>query len=295
MKLAELSSPTLRNSDELTRDKFAQEVLSYLNPKFEGKTEAEKQEEAKISVRELMEFAKHCDLAPKEMILALVMTSKGRLYQRDYLGGFLEPLRLFREIDRDKLHKIESAYIIHKREDKVFERDTTAVSDFLEDLTMKKIHAQMNKMDETARERNLQKLLEDVEKGIKSKHGFLFYDELKEREGFEFKETAEEKWAILYKVAGKIIRDLKTQKIRVQIYTAGEIKELEKLHEKGQEIFLSYRTEPLLQGLIALSKTEIKNERVFIYLTAKLNEKKQEIKQLEEQQKQFKQLANENI
>lgn len=160
--VARISQLTLKQSSDEDRQKFAHQVLEFINPKFED------QEEAIYSQKIIIEFALNCNLTASEYLLALDMASKRQLT----IDG--EVVKIFREIDRLKLGEIETAYLEFIRYDKQH------------DLATKKINEYLNPPKEETTEEKREKRLIFLKNSFKEylqtgeiRGAVLFYDKIR--------------------------------------------------------------------------------------------------------------------
>lgn len=124
MTKAEISQSKLKHCSSQEVDKFAQIVLTLLNPKFEDEYEA------KLAFDILSDFSATSELTPAEMIIAIKMAMDKKLSYEE--NGEIHTVKIFREIDRSKLGEIQHAYIEHKRADKQHEKAKEEIKLFLE-------------------------------------------------------------------------------------------------------------------------------------------------------------------
>lgn len=160
--IARISQLTLKQSSDEDRQKFAHQVLEFINPKFED------EQEALYSQKIIVEFAQNCNLTASEYLLALDMASKRQLS----IDG--EPVKVFREIDRLKLGEIETAYLEFIQNDKQH------------DLATKKINEYLNPPKEETAEEKQEKRLIFLKNSFKEylqtgemKGVILFYDKIR--------------------------------------------------------------------------------------------------------------------
>lgn len=262
MKKAEVSEIPLRNSDEENIKKICKRIFSLINPKF-----TEEYEE-NIAMFELKEFVTKCELTPSELMIAIDMCLKGRLYTEPNAEGYSERIKLFREIDRIKLGEIESAYLYLKTIDKNYEADTKQVKAFLEDKLSKETTEIREQKAKQNRQNLYQLLLKETQAGKICRHGFMFYEEFSQNEDFPDKQkTATEKWEQVY---DKIKQRTAYEKSnRISVFSAQDLKMIESITKQGFDAFFIQRNIPTLTKIKALVKTEIQNESVFNYLKQK--------------------------
>lgn len=153
---------TLKQSSDEDRQKFAHQVLEFINPKFED------EQEALYSQKIIIEFAQNCNLTASEYLLALDMASKRKLS----IDG--ESVKVFREIDRLKLGELETAYLEFIQNDKQH------------DLATKKINEYLNLPKEETAEEKQEKRLIFLKNSFKEylqtgeiKGVILFYDKIR--------------------------------------------------------------------------------------------------------------------
>lgn len=240
---AEISQSMLKWSNDQQREEFAEQILNFINPKFES------EEEYNGSVFVLLEFAKTCELTAREMLLALEMAADGKLFDGEHR------VKVFREIDRLKLGEIKGAYINYKRADRQYEIGR--------DKIRKALQPEYQPTPEQVcqiRSRNWESLKAAASENRHCPHAFMFYEGLVKRghlSRFVNNQKAQEK------LLGKKMREIVFREVhRPIIFSKREAQELMKKIKVG---------EPL--PIHSLAVIEVKNDLVYNFIQKQIKRK----------------------
>ncbi len=211
---AEISQSMLKHSSNEEKERFAFEVLSFINPKYTEESDFE------MDKMKLIKFASGCCLTKDEFLFALELSSKKQLIYND------RPVEYFREIDFSQLGAIETAYIEHKRKDKQYEKGKEQLKTIMEktEPTPEELKAHRNEL-----KRNIS---ECFDKHGECEFAFLIYDELKEAGKLDKYRKPE-----IYKPIQdeKMAKFLSREFMRNLFYNPAELRDLKSKFQNGEK------------------------------------------------------------
>ena len=243
---AEISQSMLKRSEPGEVELFAGRVISFINPKFDNP-----ETEFELSMLEIKDFAKECQLTPEEFLSALRLATKGKL-----IGLDGNPIKLFREIDTIKFGEVESAYIEYKNANPVYTKSKKELKQLVE-----KPNEPTAEEKEARKKRLWDDMLEKVSNDQPCYHSFLFYEELKAKGVFEsFREDGSKQKKALQDKMKEILIHAKLNGKSIH-FRMNEVNRLLNEINDGKEI-----------KVIPFAITEVKGDLVYEHIKKHLKE-----------------------